>query len=74
MRNGEEARGIERLEVERRDWKRLSKGRKDGVGLSRPGLEATEGRILLPPGEESTEPYKLCQRIIQSLYELAYLD
>ncbi len=56
---GEEALGGVRVDDERRDWKRLSKGRKEGVGLSRPGLEATEGRILLPPGEESTEP---CQR------------
>jgi hypothetical protein len=39
-----------------RDWNRRSKGRKEGVGLSRPGREASEGRILLPPGEESTEP------------------
>jgi hypothetical protein len=53
---GEEARGGVKVEDERRDWKRLSKGRKEGVGLSRPGLEATEGRILLPPGEERTEP------------------
>lgn len=59
LRNGEEARGMERLEVERRDWKRLSKGRNDGVGLSRPGLEATEGSILLPPGDDSTEPCAL---------------
>lgn len=45
-----------RVEVESRDWKRLSKGLKDGVGLSSPGLEATEGSILLPPGEDKIEP------------------
>jgi hypothetical protein len=58
---GEEARGGVRVEDDRRDWKRLSKGRKDGVGLSRPGLEATEGSILLPPGEERKEPCVDCQ-------------
>ncbi len=58
---GEEARGGVKLWDERRDWKRLSKGRKEGVGLSRPRLETTEGRILLPPGEESTEPYEYNQ-------------
>jgi hypothetical protein len=58
---GEEARGGVKVEEERRDWKRLSKGRKDGVGLSRPGLEATEGKMLLPPGEESTEPWRYNQ-------------
>ena len=56
-KEGEEARGVARGEDERRDWKRLSKGRKEGVGLSRPGLEATEGSILLPPGEDSTDPW-----------------
>jgi len=55
---GEDARGMVSVELERRDWKRLSKGRKEGVGLSRPGLEATEGSMLLPPGEDRTEPYK----------------
>lgn len=58
---GEEARGGVKVEEERRDWKRLSKGRKEGAGLSRPGLEATDGRILLPPGEESAEPYRYNQ-------------
>ncbi len=53
---GEEARGTERFGLARRDWKRLSKGRKDGVGLSRPGLEATEGNMLLPAGDERIEP------------------
>ncbi len=53
---GEEAWGGVKLYEERRDWNRLSKGRKEGVGLSRPGLEATEGSILLPPGEERAEP------------------
>ena len=58
---GEDARGMLREELERRDWKRLSKGRKEGVGLSRPGLEATDGRMLLP-GEERTEPFELYQQ------------
>jgi hypothetical protein len=44
------------VELERRDWNRRSKGRNEGVGLSRPGLEATEGNTLLPPGEDRTEP------------------
>ena len=48
-----------REELEMRDWNRLSKGRKEGVGLSRPGLEATDGRMLLP-GEERTEPLEVC--------------
>ena len=51
---------MERVELESRDWKRLSNGRKEGVGLSRPGLEATEGNMLLPPGDDSTEPYVEC--------------
>lgn len=38
-----------------RDWKRRSKGRKDGVGLLRPGRDATEGNTLLP-GEDRPEP------------------
>ena len=38
-----------------RDWKRRSKGRKEGVGEPKPGLEAVEGRKLLL-GEETTEP------------------
>ena len=56
MNAGDEARGIARVELDSRDWKRLSNGRKEGVGLSRPGLVATEGNMLLPPGEDSTEP------------------
>lgn len=56
---------MRRLEVERRDWNRLSNGLKDGVGLSSPGLEATEGRILLPPADDSIEP---C--IINQLWKL----
>ena len=55
---GEAERGTWRFELESRDWKRLSKGRKDGVGLPRPGLEAIEGNILLPPGDDRTEPYE----------------
>jgi len=53
---GEEDRDGLREELESRDWKRLSNGRKEGVGLSRPGLEAREGNILLPPGEDTREP------------------
>ena len=56
---GEDARGSVRVELERRDWNRLSKGRKEGVGLSSPGLEATDGNMLLPPGEERTEPLRV---------------
>lgn len=54
---GEEGRGLRvpGLPVEIRDLKRRSKGRKEGVGLPRPGREATEGRILLP-GEDMNEP------------------
>lgn len=37
------------------DWKRRSKGRKEGVGLFKPGRDATDGRRLLP-GDDSTEP------------------
>lgn len=37
------------------DWNLLSKGRKDGVGLLRPGLGATEGRTLLV-GDDMPEP------------------
>lgn len=58
LRKGEEARGREYVALERRDWKRLSNGRKEGVGLSRPGLDATDGNILLPPREDMREPYK----------------
>lgn len=54
---GEDEPGTVRLDDERRDWNRLSKGLKDGVGLWRPGLEATDGNMLLPPGEETTDPY-----------------
>jgi hypothetical protein len=42
-------------EEDMRDWNLRSKGRKDGVGLLKPGRGATDGRILLP-GEEITEP------------------
>jgi hypothetical protein len=48
-----------RVELESRDWNRLSKGRNEGVGLSRPGLEATDGSTLLPPGEDRTEPCQI---------------
>jgi hypothetical protein len=43
--------------LERRDWNRRSKGRNDGDGLESPGLEARDGKILLP-GEDMTDPYK----------------
>lgn len=53
---GEEDRGLlMKLAEEIRDWNRRSKGRNDGVGLLRPGREATDGRTLLL-GEEITEP------------------
>lgn len=54
---GEAGRGMESVELERRDWNRLSNGRKEGVGLSRPGLDAMDGNMLLPPGEDNIEPY-----------------
>ena len=71
---GEVARGGVKVEDERRDWKRRSKGRKEGVGLSRPGLEATEGRMLLPPGEEITEPYGYNQSNNSTFGSLAHLN
>jgi hypothetical protein len=48
---GDAERGLCMLGEEMRDWKRRSKGRNEGVGLLRPGREATEGRTLLP-GED----------------------
>lgn len=42
---------------ESRDWKRLSKGRNEGVGLPIPGRDATEGKMLLP-GEDNMDPFK----------------
>jgi hypothetical protein len=62
---GDDARGTLREEIERRVENRLSNGRNDGVGLSRPGLEATDGRILLPAGEDSMEP---CQSLVTCPY------
>ena len=56
MNDGEEARGILSEGDESLDWNRLSKGRKDGVGLWRPALEATDGNIPLPPGDDNTDP------------------
>lgn len=38
-----------------RDWNLRSNGRKDGVGLPMPGLDAREGSTLLL-GDETTEP------------------
>lgn len=43
---------------DRRDWNRRSKGRKDGVGLLRPGREAAVRKTLLL-GDDTTEPYIL---------------
>ena len=42
-----------------RDWKRRSNGRKDGVGLPKPGREANDGKTLLL-GEDRCDPYA-CQ-------------
>lgn len=39
-----------------RDWKRRSKGRKEGVGLANPGRDATDGGILLP-GDDKIDPF-----------------
>lgn len=58
LRNGEEARGRENAALEMRDWKRLSNGRKDGLGLSRPCRDAKEGSMPLPPGDDMNEPYE----------------
>ena len=52
---GEEGRGVRVEGEDIRDWKRWSKGLKEGVGLLRLGREAKEGRMLLP-GEDSIEP------------------
>lgn len=55
---GEFARGLPRkLEEESRAWNRRSNGRKEGVGLLRPGRDATDGRALLP-GEEKPDPWR----------------
>jgi hypothetical protein len=52
---GEDGRG-ERMDGEyMRDWNLRSKGRKDGVGLPRPGLFARDGSTLLL-GEDMAEP------------------
>lgn len=45
---------------EMRDWNRRSKGRNEGVGLLKPGREATEGSTLLP-GEDMKEPYVMLE-------------
>jgi hypothetical protein len=54
---GDEGRGLCKADDgdDIRDLKRRSNGRKDGVGLPMPGLEAVEGRMLLP-GDEIIEP------------------
>lgn len=52
---GEDGLGERLLGEAMREEKRRSKGRKEGVGLPRRGLEASEGRTLLP-GDERTEP------------------
>ena len=53
---GDEGRGERVLGEYIRDWNLRSKGLKDGVGLFKPGLDATEGRTLLL-GDDITEPY-----------------
>lgn len=53
---GEDGRGERLLGEAMREEKRRSKGRKEGVGLPRRGLEANDGRRLLP-GEERTDPW-----------------
>jgi hypothetical protein len=60
MRNaGDEGRELFglRLREDMRDWKRRSKGRKDGVGELKPAREVMEEGMLLPR-EETPEPYK----------------
>lgn len=52
---GEEGLGERLLGEAMREEKRRSKGRKEGVGLPNPGLEASDGRTLLP-GEEIPDP------------------
>lgn len=44
------------LAADMRDWKRRSKGRREGIGELRPEREAMDGRTLLP-GDEKLEPY-----------------
>lgn len=56
MKPGELERGTPKEDIERREENRLSNGRNDGVGLSRPGLDATEGNMPLPAGDDITEP------------------
>ena len=55
---GDDGRGDITLGEDIRDWNLRSKGLKEGFGLLRPGLEATEGRTLLPVDDmtESCEP------------------
>lgn len=53
---GDAERGEWIAEEEMRDWNRRSKGRNEGVGLLKPGREATEGRTLLE-GEDMKDPY-----------------
>lgn len=55
-----------------REEKRRSKGRNEGVGLLKPGLDALDGRILLL-GDENTEFWKLNQSWIEMRYRVAYL-
>ncbi|MBE3050195.1 hypothetical protein IMZ48_48400 [Candidatus Bathyarchaeota archaeon] len=43
------------LKGDMRDWKRRSKGRREGIGELRPEREAIEGRTLLP-GDEKEDP------------------
>lgn len=52
---GDDGLGDDRCGEAIRDWNLWSNGRKDGVGLARPVLEAWEGSKLLL-GEDITEP------------------
>lgn len=52
---GEDARGEFNGDGESLDENRRSKGRRDGVGLPRRGLDANDGSTLLP-GEDRMEP------------------
>lgn len=57
MKAGDEARDTLEpgLKADMRDWKRRSKGRREGAGELRREREAMDGRTLLP-GDEKLEP------------------
>ena len=73
MKPGELERGTFKDDMERREENRRSNGRNDGVGLSRPGLDATDGNIPLPAGEDKIEPYQILA-IFCCVHDLSYLD